>query len=181
MKTEVEIRAFISRGQYLKLLRFFKKNDKKIKQDFQETIYFSGKKDLRIQKNQKYSKIWLKSGKIHDNARDEIEIIVPRSDFQKLLNLFSMLGYKIAIKWLRRRSEFNWRGINVCLDYTKGYGYIIELEKVTTVKNHQKLLKELKEKLRTLGIKETPKKEFGQKFTFYKKNWKKLIGENNES
>lgn len=176
MKTEVEIRSFLTLGQYLRLLKFFRKQNKNYFQDTQETIYFSGKNDLRIQKNKKYSKIWFKSGKIHQSIRKEFEIIVPRSDFNKLLELFLALGYKVDIKWFRKRSEFKWKGIKVFLDYTKGYGYIIELEKLTTKKDHHAILKDLKTKLKKLNILQTSKKEFDQKFNYYKKHWRKLVG-----
>jgi predicted adenylyl cyclase CyaB len=176
-QTEVEIRAFLTKGQYLKLLKFFRKNGKKINEDFQETLYFDSKQDLRIQKNKKFSKIWLKSGKIHDDVREEIEIIVPRKDYQKLLDLFLTLGYKIDIKWLRKRNEFKWRGVSVCLDSTKGYGYIIELEKSITKKDHSLILQKLRTLLKELGIVETPKKEFDKKYNYYRKNWRKLLGD----
>lgn len=172
---EVEIRAFISKEKYYSLLKFFKKNASLIKRDKQETIYFDSKKDLRIQKNNFTSKIWLKEGKIHDNFREEIEIHTEKKDFEKLQKLFSALGYKQEIKWLRRRNEFKWKGTKVCLDYTVGYGYIIELEKMSDSKNINKDLLLLKSKLKTLKVKETPKEEFEKAFKNYQKNWKKLI------
>jgi hypothetical protein len=43
------------------------------------------------------------------------------------------------------------------LNYTKGYGYIVELEKLTDEKNKIKETEFLKEKLKSLGIKITSK------------------------
>ena len=57
---EVEIRAFVSEQEYNELLEFFKQNAELIKEDLQETHYFDCKEDLRIQKNNAGSKIWLK-------------------------------------------------------------------------------------------------------------------------
>jgi predicted adenylyl cyclase CyaB len=172
---EVEIRSFISKEKYEELLEFFKQNSKFVKEDFQETHYFDCEQDLRIQKNNKGSKIWLKKGKIHDDAREEIEIFTEGDKFEDLEKLFNALGYNIQIKWLRKRFQFDWNGIKVCLDYTKGYGYIIELEKLSDEDNKDIILNELKEKLNELKILLTPKDEFDERYNYYKENWRRLI------
>jgi len=172
---EVEIRSFLTEEQYQELLKFFKENSEFIKEDCQETHYFNCREDLRIQKNNFFSKIWMKKGRIHDDSREEIEIKFDRGDFEKLSNLFFSLGYDIEIKWFRKRFEFKWQEIDVMLDYTKGYGYILELEILTDEKNKQKTLELLKQKLQTLNIEETPKQEFDEKYDYYRKNWRNLI------
>ena len=172
---EVEIRSFISENKYKELLEFFKKEAELLKKDYQESFYFDSKEDLRIQRNNFYSKVWLKRGKIHDDSREEIEIKFNREDFEKLEKLFLFLGFNIEIKWFRKRFQFKWEDVIVCLDYTKGYGYIIELEKITSNKNKEKTFKKLEEKLKSLNIKITSKEEFQKKFNYYKKNWKNLI------
>jgi adenylate cyclase class IV len=79
----------------------------------------------------------------------------------------------IAI-WKRKRLVFLWEGIKVFLDETKGYGKIIELEKITDKKNKEKVYAKLKSKLKSLGIKKiTPKEIFEQRFKSYLKKWKK--------
>ena len=93
---EVEIRSFVTKEKYEELLEFFKKNTKFVKEDFQETHYFDCEQDLRIQKNNKGSKIWLKKGELHDDAREEIEIL-PHRKIKKIIsktsrNLFNALG-----------------------------------------------------------------------------------------
>lgn len=173
---ECEIRSFITKEQYKKLLGFFNKDGKSLEKENQITYYFDGDADLRIQQNKAYSKIWLKKGRIHDEAREEIEIRCAKGDFKKLEKLFLILGYKIEIKWFRQRNSFKWKGINVCLDYTRGYGYIIELEKMRREKEIEKTRKYLKLRLAELEIPLTPKKEFEKAYDFYKKNWRKLTG-----
>lgn len=172
---EVEIRSFISQSQYNKLLNFFKSNSELVKEDKQETIYFDSKEDLRIQKNNFTSKIWLKGGELHDDCREEIEIHTQRDNFSKLQKLFNILGYKENIKWIRDRKQFNWDDIKVCLDYTLGYGYILELEKISSKKDEEKVLDILRSKLKELKIEETPKEEFNKAFEYYSKNWRELI------
>jgi len=172
---EVEVRSFISRKKYNHLLKYFKKNGKFLGKDNQITYYFSGPKDLRIQKTGKLSKLWLKSGKIHEKYRQDIVVRCNKEDFENLDKLLSGLGFKVKIKWFRKRNEFLWKGTRVCLDWTRGYGYIIELEKMTTEKNKEKVYRDLLQKLRELNIKLTPKEIFDKKFSYYKNNWRKLI------
>ncbi|MCX6739764.1 MAG: CYTH domain-containing protein [Candidatus Parcubacteria bacterium] len=172
---EVEVRSFITKEQYDKLLGFFTTNAKLVKEDYQETFYFDCSQDLRIQKNDFYSKIWLKKGQLHDDFREELEIKFPKEDFPQLENLFLSLGFKVQIKWLRKRFEFNWQGIIVCLDYTKGYGYIIELEKMCSEAEQENEAGKLKKKLQSLEIDLTPKEEFTAKYNYYKDNWADLI------
>jgi len=174
-KIEVEIRSFISKEQYEHFLNFFKENAEFVKEDFQETHYFDCKEDLRIQKNNSGSKIWMKKGQLHDDAREEIEIKTNVEDFDKAKKIFNSIGLNTEIKWLRDRKQFNWNEIKVCLDYTKGYGYIIELEKMGTKEDKEKILEELKQKLNQLNIPLTPKEIFKEKYDYYKENWRKLI------
>ena len=171
---EVEIRSFISPEKYQQLLDFFHKEGKFINEDYQETYYFDAEQDLRIQRNNTHAKIWLKKGKLHDEHREELEIKFDRDNFEVLERLFLTLGYSVSIKWFRRRHTFEWQCISVMLDYTKGYGYIIELEKMSSEEGKAEALKLLKEKLQELNIPLTFKEEFEVKYKYYKENWRKL-------
>ncbi len=172
---EVEVRSFINKKQYQDLLKFFRKNGKFLRKENQTTYYFSGKQDLRIQKTDKLAKLWLKGGKIHENYREDIFIECRKEDFEKLEKLLSKLGFKIKIKWFRKRNDFLWKGIKISVDFTKGYGYIIELEKFASEKDKKKIYQILIKKLKYLDIKLTSKAEFNKRFNYYKNNWRKLI------
>lgn len=174
---EVEIRSFIDQNKYDDLLQYFSKEARLFKDDFQETYYFDSKTDLRIQRNKFYAKIWQKEGELHDEARKELEIKFDRDQFEELEELFLNLGYKVQIKWFRDRKQFDWQGITVCLDQTRGYGYIIELEKMSSMKDKDAALKELKNKLKELDILQTPKEEFDKRFEYYKNNWEAVYQE----
>ena len=181
MTIETELRSLINEEQFQKLLDFFKQNATLNKEDYQETFYFDCPEDLRIQKNNYFSKIWLKKGNLHDDAREEIEIKFDVDEFEKLEKLFLSLGYQVEIKWFRKRFEFSWDDITVCLDHTLGYGYIIELEKLCSEKDSEKELKNLREKMRSLNIDITPKEKFKEKFEYYKNNWRDLTKNNQET
>jgi predicted adenylyl cyclase CyaB len=177
MNIEVEARSFISKEQYERLIEYFKKNANLIKEDYQETFYFDCDEDLRIQKNNFFSKIWMKKGKLHDDHREELEIKFDKGEFENLEKLFLGLGYDVEIKWFRKRIEFEWDDISVCLDFTKGYGYIIELEKMSSEEEKESVFETLKQKLESLEIPITPKEEFDKKFEDYKENWKTLTSD----
>ncbi len=172
---ECEIRSFITKSQHNSLIKRLKKEARFLGEDEQTTYYFDSEQDLRIQKNSKFSKIWLKNGQIHDEDREEIEVRTDKNDFKKLEQIFLTLGYKIEIKWFRKRHSFKWNNIDVAIDFTKGYGYIIELEKMATEKQKLKTLEYLKNKLNELNIPLTPKEEFNKKYQYYKENWRQLV------
>ncbi|MBI3334358.1 CYTH domain-containing protein [Candidatus Pacearchaeota archaeon] len=174
---EVEIRSFISEENYHKLLIFFQKEAIFINEDEQETHYFKtpGNHDIRIQQNKQFSKIWLKKGKLHDEQREEIEILCKHEQFPDLQKLFVALDFPVEIKWFRRRHSFKWQDIDVSLDYTKGYGYIIELEKLVSETEKDAALTELKEKMQKLQVPLTSREEFDARYKHYKEHWRSLL------
>ena len=172
---EVEARSFISPRQFDELKEFFKTNGRFDSEDDQVSYYFSGDSDLRIQKNNSFAKIWLKKGKIHDDYREEIEIKFDRDDFERMEAALVALGYHVEVKWFRKRTTFDWNGVKVMLDFTQGYGYIIELEKMCSESEKEKTSVELKQMMVELGIEITPKEVFDERFQYYKKNWRKIL------
>jgi predicted adenylyl cyclase CyaB len=172
---EAEIRSFISEQEYSRLLEFFKEQCEQFSEDTQETHYFDTPVDLRIQQNETYAKIWLKKGNLHDDAREEIEVRCKKEEFTNLSALFDAMGYEVKIKWFRTRHTFLWEDITVTVDFTKGYGYIIELEQLVDEGQQDQALVNLKQKLTSLNIKETPKDEFQKKYEYYAQHWKELV------
>lgn len=171
---EVEIKAFLSQKEYDKLLEFFHQQAEFINEDTQNTYYFDSPAplDLRIQHNNSASKIILKKGGVHDEIRDECEILCDRDYFEQLEELFTSLGYAIKVKWFRIRNTFNWGGITVTLDRTQHYGNIIELEKTADPEYQEEVITELKQKLQQIGILLTSKDEFEKKYKEYLQNWR---------
>ena len=171
---EVEIRSFLDEDQYRRLLIFFNQEAKLVKEDHQVTHYFDAPKDLRIQKNSFGAKIWLKEGQIHDDARREIEIRFAEKDFEKMEALLTSLGYPMKVKWTRHRLQYDWFGVKACLDQTRGYGCILELEMLTDEPGKSGALLELKNRLATLDVVETPKEVFENRYRDYMARWQEL-------
>ncbi len=172
---EVEARSFISEQQYEKLIETMNEQGQFIDEVNEETVYFSGEKDLRIRKDEKNAYLILKEGKIHDKHREEMEIECQINDFEKLEDLLMNLGFEVKIRWFRRRKIFKWNDIKVLLDCTKGYGYIIELEEIGNEESKETIYKKLERNLNNLKVQITPKEEFDEKFQYYKENWKTLV------
>ncbi len=173
-QVEVELRSLISKEKYNELLNFLKSLNLPFTEDFHETYYFNIKDHLRIYKTNKEVILLFKKGKIHDEIKEEIEIKFKKDEFEDLEKLFLHLGLKIQAKWFRKRIEFKWNEINVCLDDTKGYGYVIELEKISDENNKDKDLEILNKRLKELNIDLTPKEELDKKYENYLKNWQNL-------
>lgn len=171
---ECEVRAMIDDDKFTELLAQFKETFTYLGAEEQTTYYFDGEVDLRIQQSDQYAKVCLKKANLHDEHREEIEVKVPKEDFEKLEQLFLALGYTVSIKWFRTRHVFTWGDIAVTLDYTRGYSYIIELEKLSNEDEREVTIALLKDKLASLGIEQTPKEQFDEKYRYYKANWKEL-------
>jgi predicted adenylyl cyclase CyaB len=172
--TEIEIRGFVSDNKYRQLLAFLRKNCKFVSKDDQVTYYFDKKGNIRIQKNDFFAKLWIKSGKLHTSIHRELEVKFDKNDFGKLEEAMLMMGFAPKIKWFRLRYTFRWGGMNVMLDKTKGYGNIIELEMICSSRKKEVSLKALRERARALGVKETPSAEFERRYKYYERNWRRL-------
>ena len=175
MQIEVEVRSLVPPEKFEELLGFFKKEGRYLGVDRQETWYFDCPQDLRIQQNDNFAKVWMKSGKMHDEQRQEVEIRVGRDEFPKLAELFGGLGYGVSIKWFRTRHTFEWQGVTVTLDDTRGYGLILELELMADDAGKEAALASLKEKMSGLGIAITDRAAFDEKFRWYKEHWRQAV------
>lgn len=177
---ECEIRAFVTDDRYAELLERLRREAVHEGRDEQVTYYFEGNgdPDLRIQRNARGGKIWYKGGKMHEEARREIEIPFDKEDaFGKFEELFLALGYRVSIKWFRARETFRLGDITVTLDDTKGYGKIIEFERLCSEEGREAALEELKTAMDGFGIAPSPKEEFDRRYAAYKKDWRSLLGE----
>lgn len=175
---EVEVRALISASKYNNLLNFFKRNAKLVSDENEITHYLNKDGSLRLRKTDSYSMVYFKDfsqGSRHESVHQESELAFASKDFEKAKELFSKIGFELSMTWIRHRKTFLWKGISAMLDYTRGYGYIIELEKMSNPSEKEKALALLNNKLNELGVKKTPKTVFDKKYQHYHRNWKKLV------
>ncbi len=172
---EVEIRSFISDEDYVRLVGFMETEAELVRDEEEETVYFSGENDLRIQRRSSGAKIILKKGNIHDTHREENEVNFHREDFGKIETILIGAGLKVEIRWFRKRKEFLWKGVKVCVDKTKGYGNIIEIEIMSDEGDVDASKKKISSLMKELGVAQTPRYVFEDRFEYYKKNWERLV------
>ncbi len=172
---EVEVRSFITADEYKRILSELHSSAEFVGEINEETIYFSSQKDLRLRRNDKDAFLILKEGKLHDDHRKEYEIKFSISEFNSLIDLFQSLGYKIQIKWFRKRMTFKKGDMKLLLDDTKGYGKILEIEKMVEPGKEKFAHKEIKRILESYGIAITEKEKLDQAYEYYKNNWQTLI------
>ncbi|MFA7169756.1 MAG: CYTH domain-containing protein [Candidatus Paceibacterota bacterium] len=173
---EVEVRSFVDEAQFENIKNILDEDYEFVKDLREITVYFSGEKDLRMRKNETEAFIILKEGKIHDDFRKEFEVRIDKDDFDNMAELFQRLGYEIEIEWQRNRLEYKNADMKVLLDNTKGYGKILELEKMVGIGSENEAHSLLTKEINKFGIARiTSKEEFNEKFEYYKKNWKTLI------
>ena len=155
---EIEIRTFVTKDKYEQLYDKFIKNEGFVV-DKQLTIYFDFKIDVRLQLSNQGCKVWIKWWKIHDIVREEKEFWFSERDFLKVFEMLSVF-FKHKTYWLRKRLKWYVDDIKVCIDYTKGYGRVVEVEKlVDDEKYKEKVKRQLEDFLKNLVKWDISKKE----------------------
>jgi predicted adenylyl cyclase CyaB len=172
---EVEVRSFIDEAQFSTIKEKLDQSAEFVKALEEVTVYFSGEKDLRMRRSGDEASVILKEGKIHDDYRREFEIGIKYEDFDSMTKLFDSLGYAVEIEWYRKRLEYKRDEVKLLLDETKGYGRILELEKMVEEGGETAAHAELTHTLQEFGITDpTSKEEFDKRYEYYKQNWKFL-------
>ena len=169
---EVEKRSFITKDKYDSLIDYFKSNKYDILAEKQITTYFKGDTDFRLMNTPNYLKLWLKKGKLHDDAREEMEVIIDKNYEQDLKKMLDILGYEVSIKWYRTRIELTYKDFKVTIDYSISYGYIVEFELLVDDESKIEAAKEsISMMFKEFNIDQTPKEVFDDAYNNYKINW----------
>lgn len=169
---EVEKRSFISEDKYNELISHFKSHNYYLKEERQITYYFQGNIDFRLMNSSKYLKMWLKKGNLHDDIKEEMSVIIDKKYETDLLKMLVILGYEVEIKWFRKRLQLTYRDFEVTLDYSIGYGFIIEFKlMINNELDIDKAKKRLEDVFIDFGINTSSKEEFTNKYNDYKENW----------
>lgn len=95
----------------------------------------------------------------------------------KLDSLVLDAGFKYQAKWSRERDEYEYKGINVCLDKNAGYGYLAEFEKVINDEaSIESTRAEIETVMQELGVYELPQDRLERMFAYYNQNWPEYYG-----
>ncbi|MBX2866571.1 CYTH domain-containing protein [Candidatus Kaiserbacteria bacterium] len=103
----------------------------------------------------------------------EEEVNISLDELDKLL-LDASFTYQA--KWSREREEYEYKGVNVCLDKNAGYGYLAEFEKVFDDEDVNEARKELDVLMAELGVVELPQDRLERMFAHYNANWEDYYG-----
>lgn len=169
----VELRSFIKPDKYKELIE---KYNNILHTEKQINYFLNSKEDIRFMKTKRYSEICIKHGNMHDDIKKEKSVKIDSKYNDDMAYILNDLGFIPQIKWYRTRSKANLDvGIGLCLDYTVGYGYIIEVTKNIEDISKSDLTKiELGNFLESLDIDITSKEEFDKKYNEYVLNWEKF-------
>lgn len=170
-KVTISIRSFLTKDQYDSLLKYLNSFAKFLNKEKQVIYYFSTPSELIIQKNDKECRVAINK----TNSKEDIIINLRKEEFDDIVDIFEALGYEISIKWFKTLHHFTWNEMDVYVNLTKGYGYLVEMEKSVYPEEKEIILNYLRENLKLLGVDETPKEVFDERFNYYKKNWKDLV------
>jgi predicted adenylyl cyclase CyaB len=174
---EVEVRSLLNKKQYDSLKHRMNKEAKMLDSFCDETIYFTSDGNIRLRRDDKFTYIIVKGDKLHDYYREERQWKFDRNQFNKLKEIIESFGHIPVVGWRRKRIIYKWKGEKLFLDDTEGYYKIVEIERVTYKKDKNQALKELKNKLKILGLKPASKAKINKKFQEYKSRWQKISRE----
>jgi predicted adenylyl cyclase CyaB len=129
---ELEHRSLISEDKYCELLTFLGKNAKDLGENDKHTFHFIfPDKLLNIVDlvSKKQSKIALKLGKIGQGSNfGEIEVPIDPKDFEQTVLLFKSLGFTEVIESNQKRHDYEYKGVELAIKYSKEWQYHVELE-----------------------------------------------------
>ena len=133
--------------------------------DRQEIVQMEGPKQVSILRSTSQALL----------VMEGTEIKFGLADCSKMIEVFVALGHPVRVKWHRTRNVFIWNGIGVTVDFLKGCGYIIQLEKMADERDRLLALAELKQRMQMLHLPVGSKEEYEGKEQYYVDHWKELI------
>ncbi len=112
-------------------------------------------------------------------ARMEFEEDINLS-LNELDNILINSDFEYQAKWSRNREEYDFDGINVCLDKNAGYGWLAEFEKIIGEdedKDEAEL--HLRKLMSDFGVEELSQDRLARMFDYYNNNWEDYYGTDN--
>lgn len=96
---------------------------------------------------------------------------------EELDELVLAAGYDYQAKWSREREEYEYKGVNVCIDKNAGYGYLAEFEKIIEDEGAVDAARDDIDALMTeLGVEELEQDRLARMFEHYNQNWPDYYG-----
>lgn len=129
---EVEFRSRFSKEKYEQLLAFLSKNAKDLGADDKRVWFFvMPEKLLKVTHNvsKKNGKITLKLTKIgYGSTFEEIELPIAENDVENAVKIFTEIGHEYLFEPVILRHDFEYKGVELAIKFSKSWGYHLELE-----------------------------------------------------
>lgn len=110
-------------------------------------------------------------------ARLEFEAPIDGVTLEELDNLVLKSGFSYQAKWSRDKTDYAFRGAEVTISFSPGYGYVAEFEKIIdNPKMATETKTELRQMMKELGVKELSQDRLGRMFDYYNANWQDYYG-----
>lgn len=149
---EVEFRSRFDKAKYDEVLDFLKRSAKDLGADDKRVWFFvMPDKLLKVTHNtsKRTAKITLKLTKIgHGSSFEETEFPIDEQDVEKAVNVFTAIGHKYLVEPTILRHDFEYKGVELAIKYSKTWGYHLELEILIGSKDQEK---ETEKKIRVVA------------------------------
>ena len=107
----------------------------------------------------------------------EYEITFPNLTLDQLDQILLDSDFQYQAKWSRKREEYKYKDMTVCIDKNAGYGYLAEFEKVVTEPSmFEQVKQELRDEMSRLGVEELSQDRLERMFEYYNNNWREYYG-----
>lgn len=138
---EVELRGPLSKDKFTEIEAFlkkygrFKQANNRVLIDysvFSEKEGISGRlRDIRLRVTNRIPEIIIKIGRYGgNNTRKELSVLTKSGEFDKLVQIFAVLGFKKGIQCIRDIKVYDYKGIEFSLVTVPGHSYYFEAEKL---------------------------------------------------
>ncbi len=168
---EVEIRGPLSEDKFEKLVKLFGADGELIGEKDRVLIDYSTfleggvedrKKDIRLRVTNGIPEIIVKIGEWGGvDQRRELSVKAQRGDFDRLVEIFAVLGFVKGMLCVRKSKVYEYKGIEFALVEVPGHSYYYEAEKMAHGnENLHEITEEIKKICNDLGLEVFDKKQF---------------------
>lgn len=174
---EIEIRGPLSENKLKELEEYFSEKGERIREKERVLIDYSvfleddikkREKDIRLRVTNKIPEIIIKTGNWGGvDQRKELSVFTKEGEFDKLVQIFSIMGFRKGMLCVRKSKDYNYKGVEFSLVEVPGHSYYYEAERlVSENEDKEKTTEEIKSVCKSLDLEIFNKKDF---FKYIKK------------
>lgn len=163
---EIEFRCVFDEAKHKDLSTFLQEKATDLGADDKRVWFFvMPDRLLKVTHNtsKQTAKVTLKLTKIgHGSSFEEIEYSIPENDAEKAVHLFKSLGHDYLLEPTILRHNYEYKGVEIAVKYSKSWGYHAELEiLVDDLEKKDQAERTILEVAKELGLKLMSDEELG--------------------